>query len=76
MDGEGTSGVEFPSVSVKLAVQGVDFEDMRKDAFVFRVCKLPPRGGTHPLPRVLVDMLLSICFHHQESTKKKKQYIS
>lgn len=75
MDGEGTSGVEFTGVSVKLVVQGVDFEDMRKDAFVLRVCKLPPRGGTDPLPRVIVDMLLSICFYHQESTTTKKKTV-
>lgn len=42
MDGEGTCGVEFPGLSVEFPVQGVDFEDVRKDAFVLRVCKLPP----------------------------------
>ena len=42
VNGESTCGVELPGVSVESAVQGVDFEDMRKDAFVFRVCELPP----------------------------------
>lgn len=42
MDGESTSGVEFAGVSVKFPVQGVDFKDVRENAFVFRVCKLPP----------------------------------
>lgn len=42
MDGESTRGVEFPGLSVEFPVQGIDFKDVRKDAFVFRVCKLPP----------------------------------